>query len=128
MRRVILRKSRQRKICTFQRRAKKLLYLHRDETHRKPHTRTHASVAELTCFFCSRKYSEWYMVLFSASSTHSHQGSDEEPWILSSHSNSGVIHRRTRRTVRVIGCMVAASDRDGKLARTFFTTVPIRGW
>lgn len=68
------------------------------------------------------------MVLFSESSTHSHHGSAEEPWILSSQSKSGVMRSRTLRTVRVIGWMVAASNSEGKLARTFFTTVPILGW
>ena len=68
------------------------------------------------------------MVLLSESSTHSHHGSAaDDPWILSSHSKSGVMSRRTRRMVRVIGWMVAASDREGKLERTFLTTVPIRG-
>lgn len=33
-----------------------------------------------TCFFWSRKYSEWYMWSLTGSSTQSHQGSPTEPW------------------------------------------------
>ena len=85
-----------------------------------------AQVIWITCFFCSRKYSEWYISSLSASSTHTHQGSEWVPWRRSSQSNSGVTSSRTRSTLRVIGWIVAASDREGKLCNTFFTVEPIR--
>ena len=33
----------------------------------------------LTCFRCNMKYSEWYIWLFSESSTQIHQGSEVMP-------------------------------------------------
>ena len=66
------------------------------------------------------------MWLFALSSTQIHHGSEVPPCTRSLHSNSGFIVRRTRKTVLVIGWILAAMEMAGNCRTQALTVLPMR--